>query len=63
MSEAKPGYKTTEFWLSSVATILGLAMASGAIADGGTVAQIVGGVVALLAGMGYTASRTQAKKN
>jgi len=58
----KPGYKTTEFWLSSIATILGIALASGALPEGGTIGQIIGGVVALLANIGYTASRIQAKK-
>lgn len=58
----KPGYKSTEFWLSSIATILGIVLASGAVPEGGMVGQIIGGVLALLANLGYTASRTQVKK-
>ena len=57
----RPGFKTSEFWLSSTATILGIALASGLIADGGTAAQIVGGALSILASLGYTASRTQVK--
>ena len=58
----KPGYKSTEFWLSSIATILGIVLASGAVPEGGMVGQIIGGALALLANLGYTASRTQVKK-
>ncbi len=57
----KAGFKTTEFWLSSAATILGIALASGAVPEGGLAAQIIGGVLAVLAGLGYTASRTIVK--
>ena len=59
--EVRPGYKTTEFWLSAVAVILGLLMASGAIADGSTAAVIVGGASTLLASLGYTAARAKVK--
>jgi len=59
---AKAGFKTSEFWMSSVATVLGIVLASGAVPEGGTVGQIIGGVLALLANLGYTASRTQVKK-
>ena len=58
----KPGYKTTEFWLSSLALILGVVLASGAIPEGGIAAQVVGGLLSLLASLGYTASRTSIKK-
>lgn len=58
----KPGYKSTEFWLSAVATLLGIVLASGAIPEGGTIAQIVGGILSVLASLGYTASRTQVKR-
>ncbi len=57
----KPGIQTTEFWLSSVATLLGGVMASGAIHDGGIVAQIIGGVLSVLAALGYTAARAKVK--
>ncbi len=58
----KAGYRTTEFWLSSLAMVLGVVLASGAIPEGGMAGQIVGGVLSVLASLGYTASRTQVKK-
>jgi len=57
----KPGIRTTEFWLSSVALLLGLVLASGAIPEGGLAAQIIGGVLSVLSSLGYTASRTKVK--
>jgi hypothetical protein len=57
----KPGYKTTEFWLSALAMILGLVGASGAVPEGGIAAQIIGGTLAILAQLGYTAARAQVK--
>ena len=59
--QKKPGFKTSEFWLSSTATMLGILLASGLFADGGTATQIVGGALSILASLGYTASRTQVK--
>jgi hypothetical protein len=53
----KPGYKTTEFWLSTVAALVGIVMASGLVADDSAVTQILGAVMAVLSGMGYTAAR------
>jgi len=59
----KPGYKTTEFWLTAIAEIVGLLLASGAVSavGEGTVPRIIGGVVAVLAALGYTVSRSKAK--
>ena len=59
----KPGFKTTEFWLSTIAVVLGIVLASGAVPDGGIVAQIVGGVLSVLSSLGYTAARTKVKVN
>jgi len=59
----KPGYKTTEFWLSLLAVLLGAAMASGLVPEGGTVSQVIGGALSLLGGLGYTSSRTALKKS
>jgi len=58
----KPGWKTTEFWLSTVATVVGLALASGAVPETGTPATIAGAVVAILAALGYTVTRGGVKK-
>jgi len=57
----KPGYKTTEFWLSTAATLVGLAVGSGAIPSTAPWGQIVGLITALLGSMGYTVSRAQVK--
>ena len=60
----KPGYKTTEFWLSLLATLLGFVLASGAmdtVSSDSWVAKIVGGAVAALAALGYTAGRAKVK--
>jgi len=58
----KPGYKTTEFWLSALAAVVGIVVASGAVPEGGIAAQIVGAVISGLAAMGYSVSRGLAKK-
>lgn len=57
----KPGYKTTEFWLSFAAVLLGALFASGVMSDGGTAAKIAGLAASLLGALGYTVSRTQLK--
>ncbi len=58
----KPGYKTTEFWLTAGATFVGLAIASGIVPETGVWPKIVGLVVAAFTSMGYTVSRGMAKK-
>ncbi len=57
----KPGWKTTEFALSTLAMLLGQIYASGVMSDGGTAAKIAGLAVSLLAALGYTVSRGIAK--
>lgn len=57
----KPGYKTTEFWLSAVTTLIGLLMTSGVIMPGSTWDKAIGLGMAALATMGYTASRGNVK--
>ena len=64
MNETKPGYKTTEFWLSLLATLLGFLLASGvmdAVPEESWIAKLIGGVVAVLATLGYSASRAKVK--
>lgn len=58
----KKGYKSTEFWLSTTAMLLGQLMVSGVLTDGSTAAQIVGGAMTLLSALGYTHCRTSLKK-
>jgi len=59
----KPGYKTTEFWLSAAATIVGLVVTSGVLPEqpDNVWVRLVGGVVAVLAALGYTAARAKVK--
>jgi hypothetical protein len=57
----KPGWKTTEFWLSAAATITGLLLASGAINSGSGFDKVIGVVASALAAMGYAVSRGNAK--
>jgi hypothetical protein len=57
----KPGYRTTEFWLSAAASAVGLMIASGALAEGSAAETIVGVVASALVALGYSAARGQAK--
>lgn len=59
---AKPGWQTTEFWLSSAATLLGILMASGAIEAGSTWDKVVGLLITVLAALGYTVARAAVKR-
>jgi len=61
MDEIKPGWKTTEFWLSAAVSLIGLLMASGVIEPGGAWDKIVGLASAALSSLGYSASRGQVK--
>lgn len=61
-TEIKAGYKTTEFWLSAVAAIIGLVYASGVIGEGTQVDKVVGFAAAALTTLGYSVSRGLAKK-
>lgn len=57
--EPKPGYKTTEFWLSLAAVVVGAIMSSGLldIIDGSVDDQIVGIIATILGALGYTVTR------
>ena len=59
----KPGYKTTEFWLSLLAMLTGAVIASGIVDPAGSTmtAKIVGGIMSLLGALGYTVQRTSLK--
>ena len=58
----KPGYKTTEFWLSVTASVGALVIASGALSEGSALASIVGLIVSGLAALGYNAGRVAQKQ-
>jgi hypothetical protein len=57
----KPGYRTTEFWITVAVVFLSLLMTSGLIGDASPVAKIIGLIVDTAAAMGYTYSRGLAK--
>ena len=56
----KPGIKTTEFWLSLLAQILGVIIVF--LSEGSMAATIIGGAITLLANLGYTVPRAAAKR-
>lgn len=55
----KPGYKTTEFWLSLIAVVLAAILPL--VGDYQPVAQLVGLGLSVLAALGYTTARTSVK--
>jgi hypothetical protein len=57
----KPGYKTTEFWISLLVLILGVLAGSGVVTDGGAVAKVTGFATSTLAALGYTWARATTK--
>ena len=57
----KPGYKTTEFWLSLIAVVLGALVSQGVFANGSEAAKVAGIALIALASLGYTASRAMVK--
>lgn len=61
MENIKPGYKTSEFWFTVVATVIGLLMSSGAIIPNSPIAQVIGFIGSILGVMGYQYSRGIAK--
>ena len=60
---AKPGYKTTEFYLSTFATIVGAAISVGLVPTTGPWPKISALVVCLLSSLGYTVTRGMVKAN
>jgi hypothetical protein len=57
----KSGWKTSELWITFLIVGYGVALTSGLIGDGSTVAKIVGGAMATIKGVMYTLSRTKLK--
>ena len=60
--ELKPGWKTTEFWLSCAAIVVGALFASGAVAPDSSADKLLGLAATVLTTLGYTVSRTLVKK-
>lgn len=63
--EVKPGWKTTEFWVTITVTLCSLLWGANVLDPeaAGTANKIFGFVVAALSGLGYTVSRGLAKKD
>lgn len=57
----RPGWKTSEFWLTLAAILMSQLYASGVVGDGGTVAKVAGIAASVLGALGYTVARTKAK--
>jgi hypothetical protein len=63
MMMEKPGYKTTEFWLTLVCVLLTMLAASGLFGEQTTIAKVVEVGIGVLAAMGYTFVRGSVKKS
>lgn len=57
----KPGYKTTEFWLTFLAWVATFFLASGVVPDTSAWVKIAAFVSTALAQLGYTTGRTSQK--
>ena len=64
-TELKPGWKTTEFWLTVVVTLCSLLWGADVLdpESVGTANKVFGFVVAALGAVGYTVSRGLAKRD
>jgi hypothetical protein len=63
-NDVKPGYLTTEFWITVVVALASLAWGAGVVDPAGSdgADKIFGFVVSALSALGYTVSRGLAKK-
>lgn len=55
------GWKTSEFWLALLATLVGTLLASGALPSAGVAYTALGFISTVLASLGYSASRGKVK--
>lgn len=60
--DGKPGYKTTEFWLSFAAVAVGALQASGVFLEAGVAGKVLGLGAMLLGALGYQVSRAFVKR-
>ena len=58
----KPGYKTTEFYMSLAALCIGALVAGNVFSDGSTGMKITALISSALVAMGYTGARMNIKK-
>ena len=59
---AKAGVKSSEFWLSAIAALVGGVLASGVVSNA-LALQLLGGIGTFLATIGYSTSRAWVKSN
>ena len=58
----KPGYKSTEFYMSMAAVVIGAIASSGILDESDGLTKVVGLIMAALVALGYTGSRLTLKK-
>ena len=61
-NQPKPGYKTTEFWLSAAASVIGLLFAAEIFPSESPGEKVLGLAAMVLASLGYTVSRGMVKR-
>ncbi len=59
--ETTPGYRTSEYWISLFAVLVGAFLASGAFAPDSVWMKLAGLLATILGALGYTVSRTMLK--
>ena len=57
----KPGYKSTEFYMSMAAVVIGAVASSGILEGSDGLTKVVGLIMAALVALGYTGSRLTLK--
>jgi hypothetical protein len=62
-NENKPGYKSTEFYLTIGAMILSAIYMSGVLVEGSPTEKVIGLVASAISALGYTVSRALVKKS
>jgi len=62
MPETKAGFRTSEFWIALVISVVTLLGSSGLVVAGSSTEKIVGYIVAALVALGYTGIRGSLKK-
>ena len=58
----KEGYKTSEFWMSFAAILVGMMLSSGAVSNS-LALQVLGGAATMLTALGYQVSRSYVKSS
>jgi len=55
------GYETTEFWLSTAASVIGALLSGGVLGTGSQVERVAGIAALVLSALGYGAGRSKIK--